>query len=150
MQKILVFILLLSLFGCSHITDFYIFNSTGHTITIEYQPREVSEYEVFATSPRIVEFDKKTNVSETENTGDIQFDPDTKIVRCELKPKQALWIGADMNFSMDNDYAAAALKERLVYMTIKTADKTLNLASATVLDYFKTFRKYAIVGIEVK
>jgi hypothetical protein len=150
MPKIIAFILLLSLSGCSHITEFYIFNSTGHTITIEYQPREVSQYEVFTTSPRIVEFEKKTNISETENAGDIQLDPETNIVRCELKPNQALWIGSDMNFSMDNDYAASALKERLVYMTIKTGNETLNLTFANILDYFKTFRKYAIVGIDVK
>lgn len=150
MQKMFSFILLLSLSGCSYITEFYIFNSTGHMITIEYQPREMSEYGVFSTSPKIVGFKKKTDISEIENAEGVQFDAETKIVRCELKPKQALWIGSDMNFSLENDYAAAALKERLVYLNIETDDKTVKLTPDNVLEYFKTYRKYSVLGIEVK
>ena len=105
---------------------------------------------MFATSPRIVGFGKKTDISEIKNDSGVQFDPENKIVRCELKPKQALWIGSDMNFSLENDYAAAALKERLVYLNIETDGKTVKLTPDNVLEHFKTYRKYVVVGFEVK
>jgi hypothetical protein len=149
MQRLIGLLFLLTLSGCTYIVDFYIFNSTDSSITIEYQPRDTSEYEVFCINPNIMAFDKKDEFTELENSNEFQFDPETNTITCKLKSKQALWIGVDMNFSLDNEYAVEQLKERIVYLNISNGEKELNLTGQNIIDHLKKIKKH-IIGIDIK
>ena len=152
MRKIIGLILLLTLTSCSYETDFYIFNTTENTLKLTYECGPNGD--VFVTNPRIVEFDSDFEIREIKNAYEFgtesKTDSDNKIITCELKRGQALWIGNDLNFSLNNPNDALILKENLNELKVEqNGEKLFRVDDRYIVDFFETIDIYT-VGIKVK
>jgi len=139
MKKAWLYLLFLPLVSCSYLTEFFIYNNTDVPITIEYQALRPSESDPFTTNPKVVSFRSFKKTRDLEHPPPIDIDTTMLIVTCKLQPKQALWIGADTNFSMNNSYDREKLRSNLEYLSIKSRSSILKADSTNVLDHFKTF-----------
>ncbi len=149
MKNLILFILTFALTGCSYIVDFFIFNSTDTPITIEYKVYQRSDYEVFTTNPQIVDFKSTKRISNQKDSLDFEFSIQTNTVTCEIAPQHALWLGSDINFSIDNEYGANTLREKFEYIKITHAEGEILVTPENLLDYFQTYKLH-IIGLEVK
>lgn len=152
MRKIIGLILLLTLTSCSYETDFYIFNTTENPIFITYECGPNGD--VFVTNPRIVEFDTDFEISEIkiafEIGTDSKIDSEHKIITCELKSGQALWIGNDLNFSLNNENDVLILKKNLNELKVEQNGENLfRTDDRYIVDFFETIDRHT-VGIKVK
>jgi hypothetical protein len=152
MKKVIGLILLLALTSCSYNTDFYIFNTTDKPIIVTYESGPNGK--AFVTDPRIVEFDSGFEIREIKKAYEFKTESKTesenKIITCELKKGQALWIGNDLNFTLSNPNEALILKENLVELIIEQNGKELIYADDKyIVDYFETI-ELQVVGIKVK
>ena len=152
MRKIIGIILLFTLTSCSYNTDFYIFNTTENPIFVTYECGPNGE--VFVTNPRIVEFNSDFEIREIKKAYEIgiesKTDSENKIITCELKSGQALWIGNDINFSLNNPNEALILKENLNELKVEQNGKKLfQVDDRYVVDFFSTIDRHT-VGIKVK
>jgi hypothetical protein len=152
MKKIIGLILLSTLTSCSYNTDFYIFNTTDRPILVTYESGPNGK--TFVTDPRIVEFDSDFETREIkkayEYTTEPKVDSKNKIITCELKSGQALWIGRDLNFKLTNPNEALILKENLVELKVElNGNQLFRVDDRYVIDFFETIDIHA-VGIKVK
>lgn len=152
MRKIIGLILLLTLTSCSYETDFYIFNTTENPIFITYECGPNGD--VFVTNPKIVEFDTDFEISEIkiafEIGTDSKIDSEHKIITCELKSGQALWIGNDLNFSLNNENDVLILKKNLNELKVEQNGENLfRTDDRYIVDFFETIDRHT-VGIKVK
>ncbi|KAA3633329.1 MAG: hypothetical protein DWQ02_13265 [Bacteroidetes bacterium] len=149
MKKVILFVLTFALTGCSYIVDFYIFNSTENPVTIEYKVFQRSDYEVFTTNPKTVNFRSTKKVSSQKDSLGFKFSEQTNTISCEIAPQQALWLGSDINFSIDNEYGANMLKEKFEYIKVTHSEGEILVTPENLLDHFQTY-KLQIVGMKVK
>ena len=152
MRKIIGLILLLTLTSCSYNTDFYIFNTTDKPIIVVYESGPNGK--AFVTDPRIVEFDSDFETREIKKAYEYKTEPKTdsknKIITCELKSGQALWIGHDLNFTLTNPNEALILKENLVELKVEqNGNQLFRVDDRYVIDFFETIDIHT-VGIKVK
>lgn len=152
MKKIIGLILLFALTGCSYNTDFYIFNTTEKPIFVTYECRPNGK--VFVPNPRIVEFDSDFEIREIKKAYEIdtesKTESDNKIISCVLKSGQALWIGNDLNFSLNNPNDALILKENLNELNVEqNGVKLFRVDDKYIVDFFETIDRHT-VGIKVK
>ena len=66
-----------------------------------------------------------------------------------MKKGQALWIGDDINFSLNDANDIKKLKRNLIYLKIKTKNTEINADEKNIVGFFKTFDRHT-VGIEIK
>ncbi|APY06844.1 hypothetical protein BWZ20_00380 [Winogradskyella sp. J14-2] len=130
-------------------TDFYIFNKSGNSIFVEYKVKERLNEEPFAFNARIVEFDSDMEIIEIKKAFEIEFNNEINTLTCELKNGQALWIGDDINFSLNDANDIKKLKRNLIYLKIKTENTEINADEKNIIGFFKTFDRHT-VGIEIK
>ncbi|WP_198034958.1 hypothetical protein [Winogradskyella sp. J14-2] len=149
MKRLIGIILLLTLTSCSYMTDFYIFNKSGNSIFVEYKVKERLNEEPFAFNARIVEFDSDMEIIEIKKAFEIEFNNEINTLTCELKNGQALWIGDDINFSLNDANDIKKLKRNLIYLKIKTENTEINADEKNIIGFFKTFDRHT-VGIEIK
>lgn len=149
MRKLFGILILLTLSGCSYLTDFYIFNKTEKTISIEYKVKQRLKGDPFTFDPRIVEFDVNMEIIEIKNAYEFDFNNEKNTLTCELKSGQALWIGDDLNFSLKNPNDTESLKRNLIYLKIKTAENEIDADEKNIVELFKTFDRHT-VGIEIE
>ena len=149
MRKLFGILILLTLTGCSYLTDFYIFNKTEKTISIEYKVKQPLKGDPFTFDPRIVEFDLNMRIIEIKNAYEFDFNNEKNTLTCELKSGQALWIGDDLNFSLKNPNDTESLKRNLIYLKIKTAENEIDADEKNIVELFKTFDRHT-VGIEIE
>ena len=149
MKKLIGFVFLLTLTSCSYVTDFYIFNNTEQPVLVEYQIKEQSTYELFVIKPRICEFNKNKEILKIIKTSKPKVDKETNIVICKLEKGQALWIGDDLNFTLNNPDEKARIGKNLKYLKIKTKATEINADEYNVAELFETFKRSA-VGIELE
>jgi len=152
MKKIIVLLSLLILTSCSYNTDFYIFNTTENPIFVTYECGLNGE--VFVPNPRIVEFDSDFEILEIKKAYEIgiesKSDSENKIITCELKSGQALWIGNDINFSLNDPNDVLILKENLNELKVEqNGEKLFRVDDRYVVDFFETIDRHT-VGIKVK
>jgi len=152
MRTIIGLLILLTLTSCSYNTDFYIFNRTEKPIFVTYECGPNGE--VFVTNPRIVEFDSDFEIREIKK--DYEFgtesitDSGNKIITCELKSGQALWIGNDINFSLKNPNDTLILKENLNELKVEqNGEKLFRVDDKYIVDFFETIDRHT-VGIKVR
>jgi hypothetical protein len=110
--------------------------------------------EVFVTNPKIVEFDSDFEIREIKKAYEIgtesKTDSENKVITCELKSGQALWIGNDINFSLNNPNDALILKENLNELKVEqNGEKLFRVDDRYVVDFFETIDRHT-VGIKVK
>ena len=151
MRKIIGLILLLTLTSCSYNTDFYIFNTTDKPILVTYESGPNGK--AFVNDPRIVEFDSDFETREIKNAYEYKTEPQVdsknKIITCELKSGQALWIGRDLNFTLTNPNEALILKENLVELKVEqNGNQLFRVDDRYVIDFFETIDIHT-VGIKV-
>lgn len=139
MKKILLLVLFLPLVSCSYLTEFFIYNNTEAPITIEYQAKRQSDNDPFVTKPKVVSFKSFKKTKTLENQPTINIDITNLIVRTTIQPKQALWVGADTNFGLNNPSHREKLRSNIEYLTITSKAATITADSTNVLDYFKAF-----------
>ena len=150
MKKLIGLVLLLTLSSCSYNTNFYIFNTTNDNITVKYQTRNKSESDPFVTDPKIVEFDSNFEIIEIKKAYDYEFEVENNIITCELKSGQAVWIGRDLNFTLDNAKEARILGDNLLKLTIEQNGRELIYAdSKNIVDLFETL-ELQVVGVKIK
>ncbi|WP_158319152.1 hypothetical protein [Aequorivita sinensis] len=130
-------------------TDFYIFNKSGNSIFVEYKVKERLNEEPFAFNARIVGFDSDMEIIEIKKAFEIEFNNEINTLTCELKKGQALWIGDDINFSLNDANDIKKLKRNLIYLKIKTENTEINADEKNIVGFFKTFDRHT-VGIEIK
>ncbi|TBN02641.1 hypothetical protein EYD45_10945 [Hyunsoonleella flava] len=110
--------------------------------------------EVFVPIPRIVEFDSDFEILEIKKAYEIgiesKSDSENKIITCELKSRQALWIGNDINFSLNDPNDVLILKENLNELKVEqNGEKLFRVDDRYVVDFFETIDRHT-VGIKVK
>lgn len=149
MKHVILFVLTFTLTGCSYIVDFFIFNSTENPVTIEYKVFQRSDYEVLTTSPKTVDFKSPKRVSSQKDSLIFEFSVLTNTITCELAPQKALWLGSDINFSIDHEYGANLFSEKFEYIKVTHPDGEVLVTPENLLDHFQTY-KLQIVGMEVK
>jgi hypothetical protein len=67
-----------------------------------------------------------------------------------MKSGQALWIGHDLNFSLNNPNDALILKENLNELKVEqNGEKLFRVGDRYVVDFFSTIDRHT-VGIKVK
>lgn len=148
-RLILVLLLFSILFftGCSYLTNFFIINNTDSTIKIEYKVRDLNSVVCFVPFSKITEEKNKRKIFRSDSI--IEVDSSKNTIVKFLKKGQSLWIGDDINFSMNDPYDKNKLKKNLVYLKIRAANSKINADSSNVENLFKTIDRYN-VSIEVK
>lgn len=149
MKKIALLLVCLMLSGCSYLTEFFIYNSTLEPIYVSYQFKYLWHSDAFISAAEIKSFKSFTKIKEVEDQSALRIDSISKTVSCILKPNEALWIGADTNFSLKNEYDAEKLRANLKLLEIEASNHIFSYDSLTVLQKFQTF-DLNHVGISVE
>lgn len=138
MKWLLLCCVSLCLVSCSYLTDFFIFNNSEAAITIQYKTKTTELYEPFVTAPKLYNFRTYKKVSEEISNPEKLSIQDSIYVTAVLQPKQALWIGNEINFSPV--YDAKDLEENLDWLRIiKKSDTTL-YSTENIAQHFVAYR----------
>ena len=133
-------LVLVSLFsGCSFITNFYIFNLSDNQIEIEYS---IATNTYLLTSNPIVLELNKSNIGDSIRT----VYSENLTVKFTLDANQALYLGNDVNFFIENDIDAQNLNAAFMNFEIITENDTIKIDSDAV-SYFSEVNRHTIALI---
>lgn len=139
MKKAWLLLFFLPLLSCSYLTEFFIYNNTDVPIRITYVVKYPMVNDAFLSNPKLKAFESYTKVDTEEITRKPIFDTESVTLTCSLHPKQALWIGAATNFSLESKYGAEKLGANPVSLTIETGHGFIQADSTSLLSLVKTY-----------
>ncbi|RDK86984.1 hypothetical protein [Marinirhabdus gelatinilytica] len=123
--------------SCSYLTQFYIYNNSEDTLQIVYKTKRTQLDKPFVTAPKLFKFKNYKKVKNEIANPQAITKRDSLTLHATLIPKQALWVGVDVNFSLK--YDGEILSENLEYLHIIKNGDTTTYTSSNIAQKFHTY-----------
>lgn len=138
--------------GCSSVYDFFIYNMTDQVVKVSYTLKEVSS-NTFITDPEVYKIDEDNEKNDLEKLEkrEVNYSSDTKTVTCKLKPYEALKMGSEVNFILEDFQDRKEVTHNVKKLTITKQEtgETLNCPGEYVYLLLSKWKRHGI-GIRIE